>query len=69
MSWKWAEQFDDLGNVIVILAVLGSGLWIKEIIAGYEFENLFIVSTYNRLELTATHHCGHTPNVSAGAPL
>ncbi len=35
-----AEQFDDLGDVVVILPILCPGLWIKEVVAGYKFENL-----------------------------
>jgi len=35
-----AEELDYLGNVIVVLAVLGARLGIEEIVSGYELENL-----------------------------
>ena len=37
---KLAKQFDDLRNVVVILPILCTGLWIKEVVAGYKLENL-----------------------------
>lgn len=38
--WEGAEQLDDLGNVVVVLAVLCAGLGIEEVVAGDELENL-----------------------------
>jgi hypothetical protein len=34
------EQLDNLRNVVVVLAILGPGLWVKEIVACDEFEHL-----------------------------
>ena len=37
---KGAEEFNDLGDVIVIFAVLGSRLWVKEVVSCYQLEHL-----------------------------
>jgi hypothetical protein len=38
-----AKELDDLGNVIVVLPVFGTGLWIEEVVTSYELEDLKIV--------------------------
>jgi hypothetical protein len=35
-----SKKLDDLGNVVVVLAVLGARLRIEEVVAGYEFKDL-----------------------------
>ena len=35
-----AEEFDNLGDVVVVFAVFGTGLGIEEVVACYEFEDL-----------------------------
>ncbi len=40
-SGEFPEELDDLGNVVVILAVLGPGLWIEEVIARDQFKDLW----------------------------
>ena len=37
---KGSEQLDDLGNMIVVFAVFRPGLWVEEIVASDEFEDL-----------------------------
>lgn len=34
------EEFDYLGDVVVIFAVFGAGLGVEEVVAGYELEGL-----------------------------
>ena len=36
-----AEEFYDLGDVVVVFAVFGAGLGVEEVVAGYELEDLF----------------------------
>lgn len=38
--WECSQKFDDLGNVIIILAILGAGLRVKQIVTGDQFKNL-----------------------------
>lgn len=38
---KRAEKFDDLCNVVVVFTVLGTRLWVEEIVARNKFKNLF----------------------------
>jgi hypothetical protein len=74
---KGAEEFDDLGNVVVVFAVFGSALGVEEVVAGYEFEGLssLILVLYSprkargEVEWRCYYHCSHTPDVSASAPL
>lgn len=35
-----AEEFDDLGDVVVVFTVLSSGLGVEEVVASDKFENL-----------------------------
>ena len=35
-----AEEFDYLGDVVVVFAVFGARLGVEEVVAGYEFEDL-----------------------------
>lgn len=35
-----AEQLDDLRDVVVVFAVFGAGLWVEEVVACDEFEDL-----------------------------
>lgn len=35
-----SKEFDDLCNVVVVFAVFGAGLWIEEVVAGDELEDL-----------------------------
>ena len=37
---KGAEEFDDLGDVVVVFAVFGAGLGVEEVVACDEFEGL-----------------------------
>ncbi len=37
---KLAEQFDDLGDMVVVFAIFGARLWIKEIVTRYKLEDL-----------------------------
>lgn len=37
---KLAKQFDNLGDVVVIFSILRTGLWVKEVVAGYKLEDL-----------------------------
>lgn len=37
---KRSKEFDNLRNVVVVLAILGAGLRIEKVIAGNELENL-----------------------------
>lgn len=41
-SWEWAQELDDLGNVIVVFAILGARLRVEEIIARDQFEDLYM---------------------------
>ena len=43
------EQLDDLGNMVVVLTVLGPGLRVEKIVASDELEDLRIKSVF-RLE-------------------
>lgn len=38
------EKLNDLRNVIIVFAIFGTRLWIKEIVASNEFENLRLIS-------------------------
>ena len=72
------EEFDDLRDVVVVFAVFGAGLGIEEVVACYQLEDLVtkkwsdMLTGYSRTREDsvgqATHHCCHTPHVSAGAP-
>jgi hypothetical protein len=73
-----AEEFDDLGNVVVVFAVFGSALGVEEVVAGYELKGLvsqrisnvfYLESKKRKWEDGYSYHCGHTPNVSASTPL
>lgn len=35
-----AEQLNDLSDMVVVFAVLCAGLWIEQVVAGYELEDL-----------------------------
>lgn len=37
-----AEEFDDLRDVVVVFAVFGAGLGVEQVVASYEFEDLYI---------------------------
>jgi hypothetical protein len=39
--WEGAEEFDDLRDVVIVFAVFCAGLRVEEVVAGYEFEDLF----------------------------
>jgi hypothetical protein len=38
-----AEEFDDLGDVVVIFAIFGAGLGVEEVVTCDEFEGLFLL--------------------------
>lgn len=40
MAREVAEELDDLCDVVVVFAVFGAGLWIKEVVTGDKLENL-----------------------------
>jgi hypothetical protein len=68
---KRAEQLDDLCNVVVVLAVLGAGLRVEEIVSCDKLESLDWVSNRVLRECVlkeCPHHSSHTPYVCAGAP-
>jgi hypothetical protein len=37
---KLAQKLNDLGDVVVVFAVFGAGLWVKEVVARYELKDL-----------------------------
>ena len=39
-SGKDAKEFNDLGNVVVVFAVFGAGLWVEEVVTCDEFKDL-----------------------------
>ena len=41
--WEGAEKFDDLRYVVVVFAIFCPALRIKEVVACYELENLFLL--------------------------
>ena len=43
---EWTEQFDDLGDVVVVFAVFCAGLGVEEVVAGYKFEDLRMLDGY-----------------------
>lgn len=40
MAREVSKEFDDLCNVVVVFAVFSAGLWIEEVVAGDELEDL-----------------------------
>lgn len=52
MAREVSKEFDDLCDVVVVFAVFGAGLWIEEVVAGDELEDLDDYLLVNcRLEL------------------
>ena len=41
LAREGTEELDDLGDVVVVFAVLGAGLWVEEVVACDEFEDLW----------------------------
>ena len=39
--WEGAEELNDLSDMIVVFAVFGAGLGIKEVVACDQFEDLY----------------------------
>lgn len=69
-----AEEFNDLGDVVVIFSVFGAGLRVEEVVACDEFENLekklSALLLHGRFcqPWDCAYHSSHTPYVSTGAP-
>ena len=71
---KGTEKLDDLRDVVIVFAVLGSRLGIEEIVAGDELEDLRgllrqLGSTMGTQSARQTYHRCHAPDIGAGAPL
>jgi hypothetical protein len=68
------EQLDDLSDVVVVFAIFGAGLGVEEVVAGYEFEDLWEdlaevpLGRLHRGLGVGTHHCSHAPDVGTSAP-
>lgn len=78
------QQLDDLSDVVIVFAVFGAGLGVEEVVACYEFEDLWarlVMSIYLYVMLPSarrssndrrkdrTYHGSHTPNIRTRAPL
>jgi hypothetical protein len=48
-----AKELDDLGNVVIVFAVLGAGLGVEEVVARYEFEDLDNLSHLQQFQMIA----------------
>lgn len=49
-AWERPQEFDDLRDVIVVLAVFGARLGIEEVVSRYQLENLFrrsVIKSYD----------------------
>jgi len=67
-----AQQFDDLRDVVIVLAVFRAGLWVEEVVSGDEFEDLAERLACRTVRISigpVTYHAGHTPHVRTGTPL
>ena len=40
LAGKWSQKLDDLSNVVVVLAVLGAGLGVEEVVPGDQLKDL-----------------------------
>lgn len=40
-AWKGTEKLNDLGHMVVVFAVFGARLGVKEVVAGNEFKDLY----------------------------
>lgn len=66
-----AEELDDLCDVVVVFAVFGSGLWIEEVVAGDELEDLDDYSLASDPKMNKgerSYHASHAPDVCTGPP-
>ena len=59
-SGEDAEKFDDLGDVVVVFAVLGAGLWVEEVVTCDQFEDLEIRESARHASQLALDQIRHT---------
>lgn len=69
-----AEEFDNLGYVVVVFAVFSAGLRVEEIVTCDQLEDLwllaFIQILVGRLNVhgQSTHHSSHRPDIGTCSP-
>ena len=66
--WEWAEKFNNLGNVVVVLAILRARLRVEEIVASDQFEDLCLSVFSFRKHKIIPYHASHAPDVCTCTP-
>ena len=68
---EFAQEFNDLGDVVVVFAVFGAGLGVEEVVACDEFEDLCSARSAFARDLKGgvkTYHSRHAPDIGTRAP-